>query len=376
MSNIKIKTLTSVHIGNGNFLQENTDFVIISQENKNKELYILDDKKILDKVGVENLDNWILTIEKGGNTYDFVNRHCQQRVLPKEISKRSMVLYGQKGGTLKEHIRDGMGKIYIPGSSLKGAIRTAVLSSLMQEENINNFKQTIINSRNISASIFEKKVFGKDPQDDIFRFIHVSDAFFKDGAEIAVRLRMGLNITKNNDLTWQEKRDSKPFYDRKPQIVETIREKEISTFTLNIDSRINDSPFQRPCLTSITELFKTINSHTLKLLKNEKDFWIDIKENGYDGAELYIEEDLQNIIEAAESCEMGKECILRVGHASGWEFITGSWAKQKDITFFDSTIVPRIRPKNHLYTDYPFPKSRRLDFEGCLLGFVKLTLIS
>lgn len=375
MSNIKIKTLTSIHIGNGNFLQENTDFVTLPRKGKGKELYILDDKKILDKVGIDNLDNWILAIEKGESTYDFVNRHCQQNVLPEEISKRSMALYGQKGGTLKEHIRDGMGNIYIPGSSLKGAIRTAVLSSLMQEEDINDFRHTIINSKKTSASIFEKKFFGKEPQDDIFRFIHVSDAFFKDGAEIAVRLCMGLNITQNNDLTWQEKTDGRPIYDRKPQIVEAIREEETSSFTLKIDSRINNSPLRRPCLMSITELFKTINSHTLKLLKNEKNFWIDFTEKGYDGAELYIE-DIQKLIETAENCETGKECILRVGHASGWDFITGSWVKQKDFMFFESTIIPKARPKNHLYTDYPFPKSRRLDYDGCLLGFVKLTLDS
>ena len=72
-------------------------------------------------------------------------------------------------------------------------------------------------------------------------------------------------------------------------------------------------------------------------------------------------------------CQEGKECVLRLGHASGWRFITGAWTENLDN--FKSEIVPASRPKNFNYEQYVFPKSRRLDEDGDIFGFVKLELL-
>ena len=43
---------------------------------------------------------------------------------------------------------------------------------------------------------------------------------------------------------------------------------------------------------------------------------------------------------------------------------------------FDTDIVSASRPQNAKYSEYMFPKSRRLGSDGELVGFVKLSLQS
>ena len=57
MSRVKVTTIRSVHIGNGNFLQNNSDFVI-----DNDNIFIINPKKVLDIIGVERLDAWVSAI--------------------------------------------------------------------------------------------------------------------------------------------------------------------------------------------------------------------------------------------------------------------------------------------------------------------------
>ena len=358
MSEIKIETITSVHVGSGNFLQYNTDFFKgnIGQDNF---LFVTDERKILAQIGEENLDNWVLSIEKGENTKDFVQR-CNPKAKMSDYSKRALQLFGaiKPNDTLKEHIHDGMGRAYIPGSSIKGAIRSAVLATCIN--NIDDLESKIAKGRNVSAKQIEESLFGS-MQSDVFRFLQVGDAFFKKDSEIAIRLTMALNITQSKDL------DSK--YDRKPQVVEAIRPEEKSSFRINIDDRVKLPQHNAPlCLTNISNLFAAINKHTKKLIIRDLDFWEDISDN-YNGADNYIDS-IKYILEEINYCKEN-ECILRLGHGSGWDFITGGWARNLDN--FDEVVVPASRPGNYKYEEYPFPKSRRLDTDSEMLGFVKLS---
>ena len=125
-------------------------------------------------------------------------------------------------------------------------------------------------------------------------------------------------------------------------------------------------------MSSIETLFSTINNHTAHLLKEEISFWNEQQEIK-NGADDYLD-NIKDILNQTHACKEGKECILRIGHASGWRFITGAWTEHLDI-FYDK-IVPRSRPSNDKYLQYPFPKSRRIDEEGgYVFGFVKLSLL-
>ncbi|MBQ8360371.1 MAG: type III-A CRISPR-associated RAMP protein Csm5 [Bacteroidaceae bacterium] len=381
MSKVKIETLTPVHIGSGNFLRNNSDFV---QHNDGEDsyIYVIDPKKILNLIGIEHLDDWVRLIERNGDTKDFVQR-MGHNAAPEKYALRTLVNYAHSvrpNDTLKECMHDGLGRAYIPGSSIKGAVRTAVLTTFARQM---NDLESIVAEKNfrtgktkVEAKKVEAKLFGSDSNSDIFRFIKIGDAYFEEGCEISSRI-INLNIRERNDLM-----DSS-----KPQIIEAIAPDYDSVIQMNIDKTYYDwVKAHWPNITGKTKslgtfpnemadihsLFKLINNHTKKLVKDEIDIWSELKNDQYSGAEDYLER-MNEILQQFNSCIQGKECILRIGHASGWRFITGAWAEQLDN--FKDIIVPASRPGNHKYQQYDFPKSRRLDEDSDIFGFVKLSIL-
>jgi len=355
MSKIQITTLTPVHIGSGNFLQYNTEFVQTSTTTK-QFLRVVDDRKVLSLIGDEHLDDWLLSIERKESIKEMVKRYAPQSK-PVDYSKRRILLFSdvKDTDTLKECIHNGFGVPYIPGSSIKGSIRTAVLASMATK--INGLSGKIKNrSGRISAELIEKDLFGKDPNSDVFRFLQVGDAYFEKDVEIALRLVMRLNVTGNRETLLPARQNSKP------QLVEAIGADEETTFQMKLMPR-----FEK--VSSLDELFLLVNTHTSKLVEEEMQIWRD-----YDnriGADEYIEK-MNDILSYTKNCQKG-ECILRIGHASGWRFITGAWTEE--LPNFGTEVVNAARPKNNNYREYDFPKSRRTDSDGDLLGFVKLKIV-
>lgn len=363
MSRVKVTTIRSVHIGNGIFLQNNSDFVI-----DNDNIFIINPKKVLDIIGVERLDAWVSAIERRENIKDFLSR-IGNRNNPESYSSRKINNYSsiKKDKTLKECIHDGRGYPYIPGSSIKGAIRTALLASIINKNPNRYTLQDVINIQGrMSASNLEQKIFG-GIQDSLFKYLIVGDAFFEKGSEIAIDA-VNLNITTKDDL-----------YDKsKLQSLEVIcndNEAECH-ITLALDKHrlalkeksVKTLPEEMQSLSSI---FKTVNQHTKKLLEEDIKFWEEISEDK-NGADEYIDS-LKGIIEDIDACEVGKECILKLGHASGWRFTTGAWTEQYE--WFDTHVVPASRPNNRFYQDYDFPKTRRIEENNDVLGFIKLSII-
>ena len=377
MSKIKIQTVTPVHVGSGNFLRHNSDFVTW---NEGGESYIgvIDPKKMLSIIGVEHLDDWVRLIERNGDTKEFMKSKggCSN---PEEYVQRIIFNNAKVNATdtLKECIHDGLGRAYIPGSSIKGAMRTAVLATLANKiDGIERLALSVnprTGKKKVSATTVEQELFGGDPNSDVFRFLHVGDAYFGE-CEISSRV-INLNIRQKEDLIDKSK----------PQIIESIFTEEESETLMKVDARYYDwakshwpqGPKAKPLgempreMKSLEALFVLINKHTEKLVSDEITYWKEVQKDDYYGADEYIER-MQEILAALKSCREGKECILRLGHASGWRFITGAWAEQ--LKNFTSDIVPASRPQNHKYEEYDFPKSRRIDEASDIFGFIKLTL--
>lgn len=362
MSNVKLETLTAVHVGSGNFLQNRTEFF-----QSGNALYVTDERKVLDIIGTNHVQEWIQSISHRNSIVDVVHRFAPHAA-PDTFSKRRIgrLSIVSNTDTLKECIHDGRGLAYIPGSSLKGAIRTAVLATLAEKAKID--ESQIVQGRKVSASSVEKQLFGPDPNRDVFRFLQVGDAFFSSGCEVAMRMVMHLNITQQQDLVTHEK----------PQLVEAIKWGKSSSFRMNINEQgyrlaeENGAVQPKPAfLHSMKDLLQLCNDHTIRLLEGELDFWDELADKDYDGADDYLDW-IDDMRQKAETCRHTNSCILRLGHAVGWKFITGGWSRK--LHCFDPNIIDASRPHNQQYQGYPFPKSRRADENSELLGFVKLTL--
>ncbi|MCH3924307.1 MAG: type III-A CRISPR-associated RAMP protein Csm5 [Bacteroidales bacterium] len=380
MSNIKITTLTPIHVGSGVMLQNNTDFV---QQQLDEDNYIgvVDDRRLMEIIGEKNIDKWVASINKKENTKDFIERCCSKNISIEEYSKRLIYcpqkINIQPTTTLKEYIHDGLGKAYIPGSSIKGAIRTAIL--IKEVPNIEDVNNKIDNKRGkLNAKEIEQEVFGKDPNSDCLRFLHIGDAYFNEGCEDALNM-INLNIRERQD-----------YLDKtKSQIIEVITNGEESTFNLTIDlskneyidtynNEVENSTKRKNMIKKLPfnnekDLFYLINRHTQKLLESELSIWGDYKEENI--VIDYINT-IEDILNKVKSCDENS-CILRIGHASGWRFITGAWSEDVKDDIWDK-ICKESRPGDEKkYKQYIFPKTRRINYnnkEVSLLGFVKLEI--
>lgn len=170
MSQIKIKTLTSVHIGSGETFQYGNDFVRGKDADGDSIIGIVEPKQVLALIGEKNLDAWVTAIDGGRSTDQIVKQYAPSAKL-EQYSRRIILSWANEikpTDTLKEYIHDGLGRPYIPGSSIKGAIRTAVLASCCKERD--DLEQYARNkSGKVTAKIIEQKFFGKDANSDVFK---------------------------------------------------------------------------------------------------------------------------------------------------------------------------------------------------------------
>lgn len=375
MSKVRIQTLTPIHIGSGEFLKNNSDFVEY-KEGEESYICVINLQKVLELIGVERINDWVALIERNGNIKEFISK-LGKNATPIAYAQRTLCNYAhslKREDTLKECIHNGMGHPYIPGSSIKGAIRTAVLATLAEQQS--GLEYSIKDRKGfVTAKQVEAKLFGGDPNSDVFRFIKVGDAYFEKGCELSTRI-INLNIREKNNL----------IDPSKPQLVEAIGVDNETEIQMKIDKAYyewvknhwpTDTNKAKPLgvlsvqMNDMSSIFSLINKHTRKLVEDEIDYWQEVGKSGLSGADAYIE-NLEQIMIDIQSCKEGKECVLRIGHASGWRFITGAWTE--NLRNFESEIVPSSRPKNAIYRQYDFPKSRRLDEDGDILGFVKLSL--
>ena len=129
-------------------------------------------------------------------------------------------------------------------------------------------------------------------------------------------------------------------------------------------------------LKDLPSLFKLLNGFTVELLQSEIDFWEEDK--NLKPVEDYIQE-CDKLLKICRKCSE-KEAVLRLGHGSGWLFMTGGWVKnpafindQGRDNLYDK-IIDKTRPANFRYKEHFFPKTRRMDEDGELMGFVKLSI--
>ena len=367
MSKMKLETLTSLHIGSGNMLQKDSDFVFGKDAEDFSVVGVIDPRKVLALVGEENIDAWTVAIENGRSTNDIVKQYAPNATIA-DYSLHTIDSYlSRTPQQIKEFIRDGLDRPYIPGSSIKGAIRTAVLASIAATMNDADLRATR-NNGNITAKTFEAKVFGKDPNHDVFRYLLVGDAFAT-GYRTAVYNMVNIN-----------ERTERGFWDTSKQMATEVllcgTEVYFSLVLKQPELRPIDMPAMPKALSSVNALLNVINNHTRTLLADEIDIWEskNVDSQSEEKVNSYIEQ-LKDLLNAANECQGKHSAVMRIGHGSGWRFITGAWTERLPDNDFDA-IVNKARPGNmKRYADYDFPKSRRLEEDECEpLGFVKITL--
>jgi CRISPR-associated protein Csm5 len=165
-----ITTITPLHIGDGGELRRDFDYVI-----KDKKTYRLNEDEII-KAKIKQIEEKLKRGEcpppgKLLNENDYSNPRLFRYVL------NNVPRSDKPDARLKSCIKDCFDVPYIPGSSIKGALRTALAFEGWRKKNIilKEKIDKIPRNSKFPAESLEKEIFGENPNKDLLRSLHVSD---------------------------------------------------------------------------------------------------------------------------------------------------------------------------------------------------------
>lgn len=381
MPEITIHTITPVHIGSGVKVFNKLDFF---EDETHQAIHIADFEKIFQIVGYKNIDRWTEAVEKNQDLMPTLIA-SKPDVKPTDVALRSIPLMHKRALKQQDvflHIHSGIGKAMIPGSSIKGAIRTAIFLEIIWEDEIFKDKKKIFyiknsNTNDVDYNINDNKLLKKalgEIQLNLMKFLRVGDAIFEKTTLCEVR------IANKKRYGWQFNVNGKS---NAIQQIECINANQHATCRIQLPSEIEllkhlqkqnhiSLEIKKKYTTKNLEyldqlLFKTLNDHTLRLLENEINL---INQFGDDILDPYLSKlnSLYNTIEKAKE----NECYLRIGFATGYLNMTGDWLEED---FVGKEIKSEIRKKMKAIKDEIYPKTRRFLADGTPLGYIKLSTI-
>jgi CRISPR-associated protein Csm5 len=173
MHNYKLRTITSIHVSSGNKLQKTFDFMVFGDR-----LNVLSFDKFLASLTEKESSLLEKLIEKENyeNIYRDINKPIESY---SKYSLRLLANNNDKPREISEHIKTILNKkgdygAYIPGSTVKGFIRFAILFKILSHEansvcekwpNVSRLEEGIFSIKNYLKLMTFFKVFDSDPID-------------------------------------------------------------------------------------------------------------------------------------------------------------------------------------------------------------------
>lgn len=311
---IYLKILTPVHVGDAQekHLQKDLDFIQLKGS------------------------TWKINWDKVYQFFDpdaianaIVNKKLDQ-LLENEIEEVAWEMDDDIGNSreIKSFIRDGFGKVFIPGSSIKGAMKSWLHAAIEAKLNLP--------AKNETLGRFEN---------DIFRFVQPTDCYFENETGIFPTKIFNLHRAGRNwEGGWKHafrSFNNRPatdydFNDRDfVTDYECLVSDSLGSFTLKLRKKLNRSfkeTLYNDYITtkvynevfendSLLSLFHLINTQTKKHLNREIAFFE--KYNQAEGS-VEIMENLEKLLQVLNQLK-SNQCILRLSAGSGFHGISGDF---------------------------------------------------
>lgn len=370
-----IELLSPLHIGTGTSLLEGIDWI-----QSGDWVYVADQNRLLEAVleraQSEGKDEAaVIQTITGLKLSDL--RHAGWLTHNDLRADSSLFRYRLRGrpamNQIAEQIKDVYGQPYLPGSSLKGALRTvlAVTGASQIKADLTRAGR----SRSWAAQPIERDIFGRDPNRDLLRALQVSDSAPVEATQLRLER---VNVFP----TAQQTR-----YGRSQGLdvdVETLRKSAKLTATIKIDGTLfgDDTPLGRMVESELRfgrrrswllDLPKWAKRWAGRRLVAEADFF-DGKPGGETASGFYRRL-------AVTWDRLGEnEFLLQVGWGTGWPSKTFGHLLQRDAEAFERLVRDyRLSPQDRgRRPGQPFPKSRKLVRRGDRpaepLGWLKVRL--
>lgn len=340
---VSVRTLTPLHIGDGDELKKDFDFAVA-----NGRTYRLDEDAILREKEVE------VKPDRYGNYPP------PQRLLAEADYENSAyfryVLSGvprssRTDARVKSFIKDVQDRPYIPGSSLKGAFRTALAWMGWSEVNPKLDRAAIGRRRSWAGQPLERKLFGPDPNHDLLRALHVSDLTGPANASESMVLVNAQVLTKKGAGS--------------PVELEAVKTKVIFNGTVTIDDVLFSEFAQRELHFAnrkhwLTELMARAQAHSLARIE-QLGAWYETAQGG---------EGIAHYFRQLGDVKLGaRQAVLQIGWGAGWDAKTLWTHLQTDPRLFEQLVAdfrlnraPKGSPPRK--PGDPFPRSRRATVSG------------
>lgn len=191
---MKCEPLSPIHIGSGNEIDP-LDYTIVGNN-----LYVMSFGRIVAKLNDDERAKLEALIDKGDllALRSFITKTASSEMESKysvEVSSKVRSLYDSKIGDIQNQLlinpfirTEGEAKPFVPGSSIKGAIRTAIISEIGKNSKLpkpRNYKD---------ERQFESKLLGcRDAKEDPFRGLTIRDISLEADSTIIREIR---NVSK------------------------------------------------------------------------------------------------------------------------------------------------------------------------------------
>lgn len=261
------------------------------------------------------------------------------------------------------------GRPLVPGSSLKGAIRSILFAHLRDADQMSD------------AAVFGSIKDGTD----FMRFVRISDFEFEKTALVNTKIYNLFGQGDHWQGGWKHAfRDGTNTTFRQTgfnTVYECLMPHQTATGTIMLSETLWENMLRfapklvHPCLTKKKELFSHdeyepienlfyhISDHTYSYLKKEKAFFEKYSQGENAGEIIKSINGLMHITN--DSIGDGRSCVFKMAAGSGFHSITGDW----QYSSYDLGLNDRTHKKKY--------KSRKIAIRGnrfSLMGFVKLTL--
>lgn len=350
---VRLRTLTPLHIGTGNTLMKDIDYIT---EERQRQTRRLDVDRILTELWDESLSRHAtpprpaeLLQVKGISRAEW--DHFTAYVA------RGIVRASTSGAQLQEQIKTADFQPYIPGSSIKGALRTALGWSGWPEvvQGRLDPQRDFKSSSKFAGQLLEDKLFrpaargGDAPNKDLLRVLQTGD----------------LNVSKfeNGYLICNVQVASRTKCDS-PLEIEAVSSESVfrGQWTLHEHLLAQEALGFGSRRAWLDELVSRVNQHSIAQLD-----WL---KRDFAAKELKGSREQANFCEGLQTyiAELAPDtCVLRVGGHAGWDNKTFSSRLSappaSDPNVFEREIVQRYklyRGKGKRKPGDPFPTTRRV----------------
>jgi CRISPR-associated protein Csm5 len=319
---VTVTTITPLHIGSGRELLNEYDYAI-----QKGRTWRINEDALLD---AQNVDDPKIAAQLA-------------RTRPKELlrpedyhegsaffrySLRGAPRSTGEGAQLREQLKDAYDRPYLPGTTLKGALRTALGWYMWEARQLQPEGRNLNRKREFAARQYEQALFGKDPNHDLLRALQVSDSEPLGADRLMVANARVIN--RRGEL-------------KAPIEMEAVTSESVFHLTVKIDRQLFSDWAKAGGLTLrgdklLEQLPQVVSRHTQERVAREA-AWFAKAEGGVRIAQFYQQ--------LAQTKAGNRRFLIALGWGTGWE----------DKTF--GTRLLASKPfMQHILTEYRLSRSR------------------